>query len=160
MRTLAGVLLALTLFSGTARAARCGSVPAWLPLREVSFLVVKPTESYTVKIQIPEIADLECSASYLEYGTDYSFALKDSDRIQLEYWVGDEKKASRLSDAFFLEAHSVLLAVEREKTPHYLEISDDELGVDYRVYLTAGKVPAYAKIRGSDQKLKVQGFRY
>ena len=45
----------------------------------------------------------------------------------------------------YLNAHSVMLASEREKTPHYFEVTDSELDVEYQVYLSK-KGPDYVHL--------------
>lgn len=150
------ITLTFALHSGFAVAGDCGKIPAWLKVTETKFRVVEPTKVFDVKVNFPEVSDLECSASPFEYGTDYYFTLKKSEPVKVSYFEkgGDEVKRSvEMTD--FLNAHSVFVAVEREKTPHYLEVTDDELDVTWYIYLSEKDGPAYARKKGADQKYKI-----
>lgn len=139
-------LTAIALFSLPATAADCDRLPKWLNVKSVTIRVVEPTQRYDVKFTFPDVSRLDCSASYLEYGTDYHF---DLDRpVKLEYPGRSTEMSGHLT------AHSVMLAAERERTPHYYEVEDEELGVTYHIYLGKGG-PAFAKRAGSTQVLKV-----
>lgn len=151
-------LLTLTfaLQARVAVARDCGEVPTWLKVSDVKFRVVKPTEVYDVKVTIPDISKLKCTSSHFEYGTDYYFELKDSEPVKLRYFEKDgdkEKRSTKMTG--YLNAHTVFLGDERKKTPHYLEVTDDELEVTYYIYLSEKDGPAYARLKGSDQKFKI-----
>lgn len=140
--------------------AECKDLPKWLEVREVVFQVVDPTEKYSVKVEIPEVAKLECSASELEYGTDYFFTLKRGEPVTISYYKDSEDNVSRSTEmAGTLAIHSVLLGVEREKTPHYLEVKDEELEVVYRIFLAKEKGPAHVERKGNKQKLKILSWK-
>jgi hypothetical protein len=152
-------VLVLGLFSVTAQATDCGNIPSWLKIREVTFRVVEPTQVYDVKVEFPEISRLKCEAIAFEYGTDYSFTLKRSEPVKLGYSNKGENETRRTAEVSgYLNAHSVLLAAERQKTPHYLEITDEELGVEYHMYLSKNG-PGYVKRSGKSQRLNVLSFK-
>jgi hypothetical protein len=54
-----------------------------------------------------------------------------------------------------LSVHSVMLAGERSKTPHYIEVKDDELNITYEVYLTTNRGPSHVERKGEDRRFKV-----
>ena len=154
-------LILVSLSSPTLFARSCDGLPRWLNLREVRFQVVEPTEVYHVKIQFPVLSGINREESHFEYGTDYYFKLKSSQRPKLEYFKSGANQPSRTTEdsSGYLTAHSVMLAAERALTPHYLEVTDEDLLVNYEVYLSKNRGPSYVKRKGSNQRLKVVGYR-
>jgi len=160
VRTIQFLLMTLVstlfLFAETAVAAEDKEIPAWLRLKEVTFQVVEPTQIYTVKVEIPDLTELKVSTSPLEYGTDYFFTLKASEPVKISYYKDGEDKANLSVEMDkTLGAHSVIVARDREQTPHYLEIVDPKVGAEYEIYLSKTKGAAYVKFKGSDKRLKV-----
>jgi len=153
--------LTLALISNPLWAVDCESIPKWLTrVKEVTFRVVEPTATYDVKVEFPEnISKLRCEAMYFEYGTDYYFQLKRSEPVTLSYFKKGQNLPSRTSEmSEYLNAHSVMLASEREVTPHYFQVTDSELNVEYRIHL-AKNGPAYVKRKWSSQILKVISWK-
>jgi hypothetical protein len=151
---------ALCLASSVAKAAPCDKLPAWLSVSEVTFRVVEATDTHDVKVTLPKIADLKCTSLPFEYGTDYTFDLPKSSPVKMEYFKKGSATASRtveMGDS--LTAHSVLVASDRKKTPHYFEIHDEELEVDYQIYLTPDKGPSHAKRSDKKNSLKIVSYK-
>ncbi len=113
-----------------------------------------------MKVTLPKIADLKCTASPYEYGTDYTFDLPKSSPVKMEYFKKGATTASRTVEmGDMLTAHSVLVASDRRKTPHYYEIHDEELEVDYKIYLTPDKGPSHAKRSDKKNSLKIVSYK-
>lgn len=144
----------------TAGASPCDRLPAWLKVTEVVFRVVEATNNHDVKVTFPKVADLKCAAFPYDWGTDYVFKLSMSSPVTIQYFKSGSTIAIRkveMSDS--LAAESVLIAAERERTPHYFGVRDEELEVDYHIYLTPDKGPSHAKRKGTKDKLKIISFK-
>ena len=132
--------------SAASAAIPCGkSDEAAYPTGPVSGSTTVNGQRVSLTVEAPDASEItKCVISPLEYGTSIYFTVNDEKPVRITVSVDSplgfrDTKRTFTSKYFSLEP--TLLADEREKWPHYIDISDRRGGMRYELYLNhEGKV--------------------
>jgi hypothetical protein len=114
----------------------CPGLPVSVDVAAVHF-TTSDAPRVVKTISFPRLRGLSCSASFLEYGTDFHFKLPANESVELSVRSvdGGPSLSTRKLNMNTVSLESSVLAATRRLTPFYVDVKSPGENLTIRIYL-------------------------